>query len=136
MPQTSQRTARKKAVNLAVVMTGMASLAAGGLLTAAPADAGTNGQQVKVCDSLPYKSFSLRGTNQNGQHASTHFRYTGDNNCVEFTGWWWKGRLTIASGSPEAQLNFYYSIKADLPSTNWYTCYVSASTCIKGLQPG
>jgi hypothetical protein len=134
MPQISRRPARKKAVRLAVAVTGIAGLA-GGTLAPAPAYAGTNGQQVKVCDSLNFMKFALRGTNQNGRPAYTGYRSSSFySNCVEFTGYWWKGPLTVYWGSPNVGLNFVYkSIKSDLPSTNWYTCYTSAHTCIKGL---
>jgi hypothetical protein len=125
-------------MRVAVALTGMASLAAGGILVAEPAaHAGTNGQKVEVCGIPRYGSVSMVGFNQNGSRTETGPRHLGDTSCWEFTNYWWKGRLNIVDYSSGGYpINPYQSMKTSIPKslqlTNWEVCYMSIGRCLPG----
>jgi hypothetical protein len=116
---------------VAVALTGMASLAAGGILVAEPAaHAGTNGQKVEVCQIPLYGFVSMKGYNQSGHWKSTGIRTVGGASCWEFTNYWWKGYVRIRTISPNgASRTMTSSISPSLSYTNWETCYMNEAFC-------
>ncbi|MQY22034.1 polymorphic toxin type 44 domain-containing protein [Nocardia macrotermitis] len=98
MNALSSRVTRK--VFPAVLTVGIAGT--GMIVMAAPAEAGTNGQQISFCSQLPDVS-GMRGgyaiatgTNQNGKEVTTgKIGLRGGGNCENLPNWWFKGMVTI-----------------------------------------
>jgi hypothetical protein len=125
MSTTPQRGRRGKKVRVAMVVTGMTGLAtAGTTVVPTAANAGTDGQHVKVCALLPPDdSVSIVGSqNQSGNPAHTGWRKAAPHSCWEFTNYWWKGEITVYFRSSPHVSAFFSSFH--VPTTqksNWIT---------------
>lgn len=73
----------------------MAVAATAALVPAAVA--GSNGQQVEVCNkgSHHYKEVSIKGTNQNGQVVHSSAQELAPGKCVKWANWWFVGKVTV-----------------------------------------
>ena len=88
----------KLAAVTAIAASGVVGL---GLVTAATAHAGENGQQVEICVFAPgettpagdYRSAVLSGNNQNGEYVSNTFAL--NSGCTQLAGWWWRGFIDV-----------------------------------------
>lgn len=115
---------RGKKVRVAMAVTGMAGLAtAGTTIVPTAADAGTNGQHVKVCGLLPPDySVSIVGSNQNSSQVPTGWRKAAPHSCWEFTNYWWKNEITIYFRSSPGQSAFFSSFHVPkVQKSNWIT---------------
>jgi hypothetical protein len=130
------RLARRKTVRVAATL-GMTALpVVAGVAGAAPAMAGTNGQEIEICGLGPHSLGRITGSNQTGHHASAPWKDGFGNECQKWSGYWWRGSVSIwhkLEGSPST--TFPWVIPAYLGSTNWVTCYVSRSFCNHGHSP-
>jgi hypothetical protein len=85
----------KHLIKSAVLVAALATT--GATISAGPASAGPNGQQVQVCTSkrLP-QSALLMGTNQNGKYTVSRRTWLseGARKCASFDGYW-KGNITV-----------------------------------------
>ena len=110
-------------------------VAAGGVVVAESAFAGTNGQTIQLCQpSSDYRSASLQGTDQDGRSVQT----TVDNlkrECSKVDGYVWKGKVHIVwsdspspvQGTPSKPgVPFTYGTDCDVPvnsNQDPYGCY-------------
>lgn len=112
------RPARRRRMRVAAALTGAACLAGGtGVLAAAPAYAGTNGQEVRVGGARVSYKVSVKGTNQNGNYAEWGFHHvTSTHGFIVTTGWWWKGVVNIHAITNNGLMEV--STYCDVPTTS------------------
>lgn len=119
------RPTRRRRMRVAAALTGAACLAGGtGVLTATPAYAGTNGQQVRVGGARVSYRVSVKGDNQNGRYVQWGFHHvTSQHGFIVTTGWWWKGVVNIhaITNNGLMEVSTYCSVPTDYPS-NVYDC--------------
>lgn len=84
---------RRISVFVGVILTAVTVMAA----TASTASAGTNGQQVQICNHrLDVHSVVLVGTNEKGTYPTiTPYHSIGYYHCTNWKNWWWKGDLQV-----------------------------------------
>ena len=81
----------RMAIRLGVV----AAIAAGGVASANPAVAGSNGQQVYI-DGGPSRGFAtLIGPNQHDSTTVSPTIWLDENGYGQLNNWWWKGRVEV-----------------------------------------
>jgi len=94
----TERTSLKNRLRRISVLAGAILIAATGMVaTASTASAGTNGQQVQICNGRgDVHSVVLVGTNEKGQHP-TITPHHGINfyKCTTWNNWWWKYDLQV-----------------------------------------
>jgi hypothetical protein len=88
-----------------LALTAASGLAVVGFFLTKPAFAGTNGQQLKVCQkqSENYTEMYLEGTNQNGDFTSAVFDIT-PGGCGTTSGYYWVGDVIIRLRSSDTDL--------------------------------
>lgn len=122
MNSAVKSTTRRKSMRVATALTGM-TLAAGvaGVVVAAPAYAGTNGQQIRVCGLRKSYHVQVSGPNQNGTNVVWEGHAEG--NCITTTGFWWKGRLFLYAASTNyvIAMDKYCTVPKNYP-TDVYAC--------------
>jgi hypothetical protein len=117
-------------------------VAAGGVVVAESAFAGTNGQTIQLCQpNSDYRSASLRGTNENNEVAQTNVHDL-TRECSTVAGYAWKGGVHIiwsdspssAQGTPsEPGVPFNFGTDCDVPVNSNQDPYVCSGP--KTLPP-
>ncbi|MEU8620201.1 hypothetical protein [Streptomyces sp. NPDC048623] len=88
---------------------------------AAPASAGTNGQQILFTDDRgDTYSVLISGHNQDGQQVSHCFSTPATDNYL--SGWWWKGTVAVTGYAGSACSAELYNFGFTVP-TNWSSDY-------------
>jgi hypothetical protein len=100
----------------------------GGVVVAESAFAGTNGQQIQLCQpSSDYQSADIRGLNQNGVIAQLHVDGL-KRECKTAEGYLWQGKVHINWSNPAGQGSpLTWGKDCDVPK-NWaggnsWPCY-------------
>jgi hypothetical protein len=96
-----KRMNRKKLTIVSLVAVPL--MAGGGVVVAESAFAGTNGQQIQLCQPQSnYRSASLSGANQDGQSVQTTVSNL-TRACTTVQGFFWKGNVKIDWSDPATQ---------------------------------
>lgn len=125
MNSVAKSTTRRKSMRVATALTGMTFAAgAAGAIAAAPAYAGTNGQQVQVCGMRVSYHVTVSGPNQNGYNNVWSGHVTNANGCITTYGYWWKGRVLIYAVSTNGLIGTskYCTVPKVYQSHSVYPC--------------
>ncbi|WBB73203.1 hypothetical protein O7602_26540 [Micromonospora sp. WMMD1128] len=116
---------RTRLGRLVTATTAVLALSAGGsLFAAAPAFAGSNGQQIYVSWGPAWGRATIDGFNQDGQYVHSPSIQLGGTGYGSLSGWWWKGEVEIAYYNLDGTSRDYW--KCQVPEnqggSDWYGC--------------
>jgi hypothetical protein len=111
-----------------LALTAASGLAVVGFFLTKPAFAGSNGQQVQVCQQLgeDYTQALIQGTNQNGEFTSATVGIT-PGGCGTLTGYYWVGDVLIGlriSNTSATNRSAYCNVPKEHEGAEVITCFV------------
>lgn len=114
VPKTTRMA--RMAIRLGVVA---AIAAGGGVASAAPAVAGSNGQQVYI-DGGPSKGFAtLIGPNQHDSTTVSPTIWLDDNGYGQLNNWWWKGNVEVHIWNRDG--SYTGARRCAVPASQWWS---------------
>ena len=109
-----------------VSLVAISTLAGVGFVAAKPALAGTNGQQISICQhGTDYNTVRISGTNQDGTGHGEDFSFDRSQECNTVWGAWWKGRVFlwwVDSASNRESDNTLCIVPDEMPDSDVFRC--------------